>query len=241
MEELKLNIQNVTGDRLSIYTGDALPLKEPNKVSLSGDIHTLNNFLSVRKTEGSGIQTVDVKTAIVEVNYSSRSILFQSNPESPYQTTIESDLKPTVELEQFFINKNKTFTREELVKLFRHSRMFFKDFEKHSQLLEAFQKLNTHVTAGSNESQDTRGNRERDFKKSVTTNVPTEFILKIPIFKGFDNVEFRVEICLDVTDGSARFWFESVELTELIQSQVAEIIKESLSEAIQMGLVIIYK
>ena len=241
MENLNLTIEKPEGGQLSIYTGQALPLREPNEVDISGNIHTLNNFLKVRKSEGAGIQKVDVKTALVTVDYNTKSISFQSNPESVYQTIIESDLEPTVELEQFSINKNKTFTKEELIKLFRHSRLFFRDPAKHTEIMDAFQKLNTHVSIGNNESQDTRGNKEKEFKKFVTTNAPTEFVLKIPIFQGFDSVEFRVEICLDVTEGSARFWFESVELTEIMQTQVKKIIDDGLKEAQEIGLVIIYK
>lgn len=47
-----------------------------------------------------------------------------------------------------------------------------------------------------------------------------------------------MEICLDVTEGSARFWFESVELHELIQKRLDEIFEEELAR--MEGLVVIY-
>ncbi|HUS00599.1 MAG TPA: hypothetical protein VMY77_02670, partial [Chitinophagaceae bacterium] len=61
----------------------------------------------------------------------------------------------------------------------------------------------------------------------------------IPIFKGFDPVRFRVEVCLDVTEGSARFWFESVELHEIMIKQVDEIFDEELKSC--EGFVIVNK
>ncbi|HNH23051.1 MAG TPA: hypothetical protein PLY26_12930, partial [Ferruginibacter sp.] len=137
----------------------------------------------------------------------------------------------------FFINKNKTFTKEELVKLIKFNKLFFDDKEKHAEMLLAFQKVSSTVNISANDSSDDRGNKERAYVKNVTSNAPTEFILNIPVFKGFPAVRFRVEVCLDVTEGSARFWFESVELHELTQKQTDEIFEEQLKEA--EGFVII--
>ena len=50
---------------------------------------------------------------------------------------------------------------------------------------------------------------------------------------------FMIEVCLQVTDGGASFWFESVELAELIQTQTISIINEQLKNC--DGLVIIYQ
>jgi hypothetical protein len=48
-----------------------------------------------------------------------------------------------------------------------------------------------------------------------------------------------VEICLDVTDAAASFWFESVELADLTELEGVRILEQELKSC--EGMVIIYK
>lgn len=242
MEDLHLKLDPVNGNAtITVLQGDALEQKAPNVVKLSGDINTVNNFLSVRKetskTNISGNQFVDLSKAVVQVDKKALTITLLLDPENYYGTVVTGKLESSEEIKQFFINKDHTFTKEQLVKLIKFSKLYFDDADKHAAMLLAFQKVSSTVNIQANDSSDTRGNKERGFIKEVTTNAPTEFILNIPIWKGFPPVRFRVEIGLDVTEGSARFWFESTELYELMQSQVDEIFTEALKES--QGLVII--
>jgi hypothetical protein len=125
------------------------------------------------------------------------------------------------------------------VKLIKFNRLFFKDAAKHGEMVAAFQKLSSSVSIGSNASSDERGNKAAEYIKNVSTNAPTEFILNIPIFEGFKPSEFRVEVCLDVTDATARFWFQSVELHELKISMADDIFATELEAA--EGLVVIFE
>lgn len=224
---------------LTVLTGNALSPEAPEKIELEGDITTVSNFLKVRKSEGSGLQTIDKSKAVVTVNKKERTISLELDPENKYGANVSGTLEESEELKQFSINKNKTFTKEELVKLFKFNKLFFADKDKHSGLVQAFQKISSTVNIKANDSSDERGNKERNYVKEVTTNAPTEFILEIPVFKGFGNKKFRVEVCLDVTDGSARFWLESIELHEIMQSEVDQIFNDQLSEA--EGFVIVNK
>lgn len=224
---------------LTILQGNALPQKEPQKIDITGDIKTVNEFLRVRKAAGSGLQAIDISKAIVIVDKKNMVIKLLLDPENFYGAEVTAKLEISNELKNFYINENKTFTKEELVKLIKFNKLFFDDADKHAAMLLAFQKITSTVNISANDSSDTRGNKERGFIKEVTTNAPTEFILNIPVFKNFPNKRFRVEIALDVTEGSARFWFESVELNELIQTEADAIFQEQLKEA--EGMVIVYK
>lgn len=237
MQTLNLKAENLSGDTITVLEGKSLELKAPEKISISGDIKTVNTFLKVRKEDGTGLQTIDTSKAVAFVDKKALTISLHLDPENHYGAKITGTLQKSDELAPFCINQNKTFTKEELIKLLKFNRLFFDDFTKHAELLLAFQKVSSTVNIKTNESSDDRGNKERAFVKDVTTNAPTEFILNIPVFKGFPANRFRVEICLDVTEGSVRFWFESVELHEIMESQVDSIFTEQLSEAV--GFVIV--
>lgn len=227
MENLQLKIESLTGNEIIIREGQALPLQLPETIKIDGDIKSISSFLT-KRSNGYSLQNVDANKAIVIVDKKELTITLCLDKENKFGTIITGKLETSEELKPFSINKNKTFTKEELVKLLKFSRLFFDDAAKHAEMLLAFQKVSSTVNIRANESSDDRGNKERAYVKDVTTNAPTEFILNIPVFKGFPPQRFRVEICLDVTDGSARFWFESVELYELVQSQVDAIFNDEL-------------
>lgn len=241
MEEpqFKFNLTTTEGgNEVIIRTGDALPPVPPIQMNVTGDIYSVASFLKGR-TAAVGLQAVDVSQAIVLVDKKNRSIELQLDPNDKIGTKITGKLKLTDELLQFHINTTKTFTREELVKLLRFNSRFFPDKMKFEQLLRAYQTLNVKTAAELNQDSDTRGNKANHFVKTVdSSNIPDEFVLSVPIFEGFDAETFRVEIALDATDASVRFWFESVELHELIETRQEEIIKQQLLHC--GGLVIIH-
>lgn len=232
---------NVTlkGETLTVMQGNILDQKPPEKISISGDIKSVSSFLKVRKTKGTGTQTIDVSKAVVLVDKKALTIQLLIDPENHYGANVLGKLEKSDELAPFHINQNKTFTKEELVRLIKFNKIYFDEPTRHADMLLAFQKISSTVNIRANDSADDRGNKERAFVKEVTSNAPTEFILNAPLFKGFESVRFRVEVCLDVTEGSVRFWFESTELHELMQTKVDIIFNEELKEA--EGFVIINK
>lgn len=232
---------NVTakGEVLTILEGKTLELKPPEKILISGDIKSVSTFLGVRLKSGSGTQQIDKSKSVLLVDKKALTIELLIDPENHYGATVSGKLEKSDELAPFCINQNKTFSKEELVKLIKFNKIYFDEPTKHGEMLLAFQKVSSTTNIRANDSADDRGNKERAFVKEVTSNAPTEFILNIPIFKGFDAVRFRVEVCLDVTEGSVRFWFESTELHELIQTTVDIIFNEELKVA--DGFVIINK
>lgn len=227
MQNLSIKIENESGNDITIREGKATELYPPKQIIIEGDINSISSFISKRET-GHSLQAIDKNRAIVLVDKTDLTIQLLLDPEEKYGLEITAKLDKSDELIPFHINQNKTFTKEELVKLIKFNKLFFDDTAKHSEMLLAFQKIDSTVNIRANESSDDRGNKERAFVKNVTSNAPTEFILNIPIFKGFEPVRFRVEVCLDITEGSARFWFESIELHEIKQMEIDRIFNEQL-------------
>ncbi len=240
MENLHVKIENPATE-IVFREGTALPPVPPEKIKLAGNIKAISNFLSIRNKEngGAGVQAVDLSKAVLLVNDKDMSITLKLDPENLYGLEIVAKLELSDELKQFQINSTGTFTREQLIKLIRFNKIWFDDSEKHAGILTSYMAFNATANSEIEQKNDTRGNRTNNLQKTVQTNVPTEFILNIPVFKGGGKERFRVEICLDVTDGGARFWFESVELHELVQERKEEIFNRELSAC--EGFVIIYQ
>lgn len=241
----EINLSSLAGDTLTILEGKALELKHPVQIKLEGNIETVAAFLEKRWNGdenflGSELQQVDASKAVVIVDSEAMVITLFLDPQNPFGTEVKAKLEFTPEIQQFKINEVASFTREQLIKILRFNRRYFPDVLKYDELLKAYQSLQISTAADLKQNSDTRGNKGTMFQKTVNSeNIPTEFILNIPIFKGQPWETFRVEICLDATDASVRFWFESVELAELVEVRKAEIFADQLESA--KDFVIIHK
>lgn len=222
------------GDTITILEGKALEQKYPEKIKLSGNIESIKQFLSKRYggSVGKGLQSVDKETAVVIVDEKAMNIKLFLDPENHFGLEVTASLEMTDELKNFHINDNHEFTRESMIKLLKFNKRFFADPSKHEELLNAYMKLNLSGSTMVKSESDDRGMRDMAFKKVIDSqNIPMGFILEMPIFKGQKVEKFRVDICLDVTDASVRFWFESVELVELIELRRTQIFDTQLESA----------
>lgn len=237
MEKLEVTVNPTQEGEIIIREGAALPLHPPVAITITGNIQAVSSFLSVRRKDAAGHQIIDPAQAIVTVDREDKEIILKTHPNDAYGTVIKAKLMVSDELQPFFINTTKTFDKQELVKLLRFSRMYFDDPDKHLSLVAAYQSFTAQAQTDVKDESDRRGNKVANFNKNVKTNIPDDFILNIPIFKGMGKERFRVEICFDVTDGGTRFWFESVELNDLLITQRDAIIDTELRSC--QGLVVI--
>lgn len=246
-QEIKLTTSEDQKE-LIIREGRALELKEPLFINITGDIDTVASFVAKRyqpqslvlKTANTdaaisatllpvnNLQVIDKERAVVTFDKKNLSITLDVNPQDFYGPKVIGKLEVSDELNPFCINEPEgIFSREKLVKLLRFNKRFFSDPLVHDAVLRAFQTLSLSGNTQLNASSDTRGNKAAEFRKTVDSqNIPTTFYLTIPVFKGQEPKKFLVEICLDSSEASVIFWFESVELAELKETIINGIFDE---------------
>ncbi len=257
-KEMHFYIEPTEKGNVTFRQGDALPLREPHVISFTGELPSVANYLKKHgctiapKTSrdeaaklnddaiGYDANYVDPRLAIIIVDKKNLSIKLLTDPKSAYGHTIIGQLVESDELKKFAINQNKTYNREQMVKLLRFNAMYFTNKESHDKLLESFQKLNLSVSSSIGASSDNRGNKDVAFKKEVGNQLPKDFIISVPLFNGYDPVNILVELCVDVSESTAVFWFESVELAELQITKRDELIREQL-EGVEDTYVVLYQ
>lgn len=228
MEKIELNLSNA-GTEIIIREGEALELKAPKKIQFLGNINAVKEFLDKRTAiNGKILQNLQKESALILVDEDGLKISLFLDPENQDGTEIVGKLEFTQYLEQFHINGTKTFTQAELVKILRFSKQLFETPDQQESLLKAYQSFDFTANIKAAAEADLRGNKSNSLQKIITTNLPADFILYLPIFKGQDRERFRVEICYDTTDASIRFWFESPELKSLVDQRKIEIFTEEL-------------
>src|SRR5690348_8750102 len=143
MENLNVKIET-TGSEVTIREGQALELKQPEKIKLSGDINSIKAFLTKRYASrtGLGFQFIEKDKTVVVVDLAKMTIQLLSDPENHYGLELLASLDFTDEIKAFHINDNHLFTREAMIKLLKFNKRFFKNPMAQETLLEAYMKLN---------------------------------------------------------------------------------------------------
>jgi hypothetical protein len=242
MEKLELKIENTNGE-LIIRQGNAqepLPLKEPKIINISGDIHSVANFINNRAT-GHSSQAIDKNKAIVSVDKHGGVIKLELDPENHYGATVTAKLEFSEELKQFGINAGKRYARKELVELFKFSRLYFEDKNQHAQVLTGLYKLRIKSETEIQQEKDNQGNKRNllDVKTVDDGGLVKEFSITLPLFKGFPAKKISVEVCFEVLNGDVSFWLESIGLKETADAAIDGIFEDELESC--EGFVIINK
>ncbi|MGL5472879.1 MAG: hypothetical protein ACRDCT_32655, partial [Shewanella sp.] len=191
----------------------------------------------VKKASASSFQCVSPKRTIVICDKENLTIELLTDPNDPDAAEIIGKAEFSKELQTFGINVAKYFSREQLIKLIRFNRRFFPNKEENANLLSAYQSFTASVNKNIQEESDLRGNKNNQFQKKVNTTLPENFVLEVPIFKGEKAVTFPVEICMEDYDSGIRFWFESVDLAELIATKTDELFDRELESCKEFAII----
>lgn len=233
--ETKLILPETIGSEITIREGQALELKEPVQNIIEGDINSVATFLSIRQPQ----DLINANKAVVIADKDNLKISLLLDPENPYGAEVHATLEISSELKEFHINQSYTYSREQFVKLIRFNKIWFDSADVHEKLLTQVMAFTANTNVDVKAASDNRSNKSFGLNKATTSDLLPDFILNIPIFKGENNSRFRVEIAYDVTEGSVKFWLESVELHEATTKKTDEIFSTQLKAA--NGLVIINK
>jgi len=208
----------------TILLGDAqAPLPNPKRVEIKGNIDAPARFYEKRRSE------IEIKTAHVLVHREDPMYIGLFMDETnPINKEVIGELKFDLDLVQFQINANRLYTVKELANLLRLRRQFFRDTEQHAKTMKSLGEFSARTSIEFKEIDDRKGNTEILRKRASTVDLDFEFVLNIPIYKGFEPKTFRIEILADVTDGGVKLWLESIELAELVKTERDAIFAEQI-------------
>lgn len=227
-KEIKI-IADAATKELVIREGSASPIILPKAVRLSGIITAPAEFIQKRK------ELIDPKSAYVLFNYDKGKIVLVLNerfPDEEYR--ISGELRTSDELKQFDIftglGSPKMFSIRDLIQILKFNKKYFFDASQCDTIIENLGKLTIEVSQKIEKEEVQRGNKADNFNQQVKTNIPLNFVLKMPVYKGFPEKKFQVDILFDVRDRALSLWLESVELSMILISESREIIESQLTK-----------
>jgi len=227
MENLSVKIE---GDQkeLIVRTGQATPPREAKEVKISGNILAPANWLKIRKSNPNKDN--------VQFSRKEMKIIFTQEEESHSGKIIVGELRINDDLKKFKINENHLWTTADLAKFLKMNRIFFADADQCSKIIAELNSLKAKIQTEIEQSQNDRGNSKQMVNVKVDSNVPLKFKLKLPVFVGFKERTFVVEICLETSDRNVQLWLESAELNEIIIGERDSIISSEIVKFEKAGL-----
>lgn len=205
-QEISKQIAEVAGQmtqggqlEVIIREGEALPLREPVKVVIDGNLDSPARWLEKRQE-----LTQITNKCHVLVDREGLKVTLQINENAHYGTQISGSLVIAQEFKKFHINDGHSFTLVELAKLFKMNRSFFETKQKAMELVTLLQNFKGKVNKDLESSTDNRGNKKNNFQQAVESNLPEAFMLRLPIFKGVKAEDVECEVYIDPDDWSCQ-------------------------------------
>lgn len=223
--EKKINLHVEKGIAEVIFReGQALAPVAPEKVNITGTICAPADYHKVRTDQ------VDVMKAVVLYSYDGMFIKLDLDPKDPYADKVTGKLEPNPIIAAFGINTQKKYVVSDLISFLKMNRSYFKDKETCLSMVANLQRFKANVQVQLEKNDDNRGNKKNLVETTVTTDIPMNFTLKFPLFKGGDDFSFQVDICFEARDAGLTLWLESVELAEFIQETRRKLIDDQVAE-----------
>ena len=199
------------------------PRQFQQKVTIAGVLNSPTKYFQKRKDR------LIEKTCHLLVNREKQWIKLVVNEEDKHGAEIIGTLETSSYIKRMFINEDKQFNLTDMAQMLKKNIMFFADKSTESgesiclALVAALRNFSATINTSVADKSNDRGEMQKLFDRSVQNhNIPESFVLKIPVFKGATESEFKVEICFQVRDASISAWLESNEL-RMLQAQLIDI------------------
>lgn len=219
MEPTINNINVDTEDGEVVFrTGKAQELDRIKPVRLSGTMDAPVNYFDINKDK------LKDRHIVLIVEEENGVVRLEIDPQNEMDTvTITGRILISNEVQKVFqINKKADISREELLNLCRLNRHLFANRTEAMSLASSLQNFDAKIEKAIKKSNDDRGNRSVSIRQTAETELPDIVDLKIPVFKGGVPKVLSCNLYFTVQGDDLKFFFQSEELNELINSVTKE-------------------
>lgn len=227
VEHLNINPgeKDVTIRLIELQKENVLPVQEPLQVSLKGVLGCVHEYLSKRLATG---QFTEDRCHIL-VDREAMEITLVTNETDKRNTAVitgQLDLYP--KFVQFGINTDKQWEPSQLSRFFKLHRAFFSDSVKNMELVSILKNFKAKIQQNVENSRQDNGSRTDNFSQIVNSNLPSSFVVNMPIFKGRPTESIEVELIADVDGRDVKLSLCSPGAAVVIETERDKAIDEQL-------------
>lgn len=235
MDNLTVKIEGEQKE-IIVREGEALRILPPKPLALIGRIDSVLNFLFARK------DTFDPKKAHILVNYDKLSIMLVTDERNvDLSSSVNAELQLSEHYKRFGINGTRTWESLELSKFIKMNRAFFVSKDEAANLVSVFKHFKVQVEKTIEKTKEQSGSFDEKKHQAVQSNIPASFKIKIPIFKGEEDITFEVETEVDPTNFNITLI--SPDANEFVQSTSRDTIDKQIKSIVELcpEIAIIYQ
>ena len=202
-----------------------LPVKEPLNLNVKGVITCIYAFLEKRWCT----EQIDKEHTHIQVNRDKLTVTLvtNENDERKMQTIVGS-IQLSRKFTEFHINDGKLWKPVRLGDFFRINRSYFETKEKNMDLVNLLKSFSAKVQTTIKKELSDNGSVTDNYEKAVDSNLPSSFLINVPIFKGAEPEKLSIETIANVEGNTA--------LLTLISADAECIIEESRDKIINAEL-----
>lgn len=202
---------------------EPLPNLEPLKIRLKGAIETPANWLEKRASEH------NPKTIYAVIDRDDLSIgLVADEDDERNKVVVNGKIELSDIFKRFRINETEGWKPQELGQFIRLNRSYFEDVKQAIELVSKLKKFKAKVNQRLEKSEDRNGSIGLVYQQEVESNLPTDFSLNIPIFKGGKKQRVEVEIDHYVSGVDCYLQLFSPEARDIVVSTSDDMIDKEL-------------
>lgn len=194
-----------------------LPVLEPEQVDISGTISAIANFLEKRwNVEG---QIDHAHTHILLDRDNLKMVLVCNETDSRYKMQVKGTIEVSRQYKDFHINDySKNWEPIELGNFFRINRTYFESLDVNADLVKKLKTFTATVKAHVDKHKQDDGSVKYQYQQAVDSNLPKQFNLTIPIFKGSAAEQISVETDATVNGTDVSFHLISADAAAIYES-----------------------
>lgn len=202
-----------------------LPVKEPLNLHVNGVITCIYEFLEKRW----GTKQINKEHTHILVNRENLvvTLVTNENDERTMQTVVGS-IQLSRQFSEFHINDGQLWKPVQLGDFFRLNRSYFETKEKNMELVNLLKSFSAKVQTTIKKELCDNGSVTDNYEKAVDSNLPSSFVINVPIFKGAEPEKLSIETIAQVEGNTA--------LLTLISADAECIIEESRDKIINTEL-----
>lgn len=174
-----------------------LPILEPDKVSISGNITAIFDFLE-KRWSAEDHQIDHCRTHILVDRDNLKMALVVNETDSRNKKHVTGTIQLSRQFKAFGVNSSKLWESTDLGNFFRINRSYFEKKETNMELVNLLKRFVAKVNTEVEREIKDNGSVTDVYKKVVDSNLPDAFTVKIPIFKGSAPEVFSIEIIAHV-------------------------------------------
>jgi hypothetical protein len=214
MDKLNINVSDETNE-IVVRQGEALKTAPPAPLRIEGTLKAPADFLLHKS---GNYEAKDCHLQVMKTDGALGLCLSEKDALSSDIITGGLTLNPLIE-GSFGINTENKWSITAFRQFIQKKSFFFSSNEEYTALLTKLQKFNVNVSRVYENHNDNTGNGRLLLESKVSeANVIPAFKLKLPIYLGYPEQTFSVEVGLDVTAAECKLFLYSEEVYHLMES-----------------------